>query len=117
MTGGSIYGNRVVGGGGIAASAGGILANGAFQKNGSGIIYGSDAGDAALRNTTEMTGTVAKGAVVVVKSTAVNPGAENVSARDGTAGASDSLYVDCTKASNTAAGVFTVPDWAKSFWD
>jgi hypothetical protein len=131
MTGGIISGNSVSGASN-GVSSGGVVVSGAFQKNG-GTIYGDDAGDAALRNNNTMTGSgiVKAKSVAVINQATANPdptasiGAGTESdptrpaavVRNGTTGPNDSLFVASYKTAKANAGINTVPDWAKSFWD
>ncbi|MCL2044685.1 MAG: hypothetical protein FWG89_11165 [Treponema sp.] len=121
MTGGDISGNRVTGTV-TAASAGGVVISGTFQKNG-GTIYGMDAANEAMRNRNETGGTgntkVSAAAVYMVASANPNPNAATPQAmvRETTAGPAITLFVDSYKPGHTSTAVNSVPEWTRSFWD
>ena len=125
MTGGEIRGNKVVGAY-DAASAGGVIVNGTFQKVG-GTIYGSDHGNQNYRNTTEFTALVSAGAAAVINKAATrnpdpaavltNPDRPEAVVRDTTTGPDDTLFLDSRKSAHGSAGINLVPAWAESFWD
>jgi hypothetical protein len=115
MTGGEIFGNRVIGSTAAVASAGGVMASGTFQKNG-GTIYGADSGDASKHNTTSLTGNKAS-AVYVSGAAGSNPSGSGTVKREDTADPGVTLFVESIKTSTSAKGQNTVPTWATSFWD
>jgi hypothetical protein len=126
MTGGEIYGNKVINSTAAVGSAGGVYASGTFQKNG-GTIYGADAGDSSRRNTTTLTGNKA-GAVFISGNYGANPtatakvgnkdaAATSPSKRENTTGPGDALFIESYKPGAGNAAINFIPDWATSFWD
>ncbi|MDR2480203.1 MAG: hypothetical protein LBD48_12960 [Treponema sp.] len=129
MTGGEIRGNKVVKGTATTnvASAGAVIVTGTFQKVG-GTIYGSEQTDATYRNSSDFTGTVKAGAVVVVNVQQINPGLNTVTAldtalngaiiRDKTSGPEDYLFIESRKPGGTVVANNTKPAWAQlNYWD
>jgi hypothetical protein len=128
MTGGEIYGNKIIGNAASVLSAGGVMVNGSFQKVG-GTIYGSDA-DPSLANTTNQTGNIHAGAVALQVVNQTN-GAKitdfsvdtalsdkgGAIGRDTTAGPDVTLFITSYKPSSGSAAVMTIPSWAESFWE
>jgi hypothetical protein len=114
MTGGEIFGNKVIGSTAVMGSAGGVYVSGTFQKNG-GTIYGADGGDSSRHNTTTLTGNKAS-AIFVSNEVSANPGGTSVK-REHTAGPDVTLFVESLKTSTSTKGQNTVPTWATSFWD
>ena len=128
MTGGEIRGNRVVKGTATTgvASAGAVIVTGTFQKVG-GTIYGSEQTDSTYRNSSDFTGTVKAGAVVVVNVQQINPALNTVTAldtalngavtRDKTSGPEDYLFIESRKLGGGVA-TNTKPAWAQlNYWD
>ena len=128
MTGGEIRGNRVVTGTATTevASAGAVIVTGTFQKVG-GTIYGSEQTDSTYRNSSDFTGTVKAGAVVVVNVQQINPALNTVTAldtalngavrRDKTSGPEDYLFIESRKPGGGVA-TNTKPAWAQlNYWD
>jgi hypothetical protein len=129
MTGGVIRGNGVQKGSATAnvASAGAVIVTGSFQKVG-GTIYGSEQTDTTYKNSSDFTGTVRAGAVVVVNIQNINPGLNTVTGtgvtlngavtRDTTSGPEDYLFLESRKTGNSSAATNTKPVWAQlNYWD